>query len=264
MSSVFVLMRILWRYRYSNIFIFELFLLLNPYVLLLHVSLLRDDLILSLVILVASIFYVFQNIKTIKIHYLSGLLVLIFLLLQIRFGFGIICFSLAIYIIIERLWFLRGIYKLISITFLFIILYQTINGLFPEMDVNKFAANLRKLLFSPLPHNVLTGVNADIGADTSLLPVYSLIFPLFAIAVTIRIALSTIYNLSFISIILRRHVYVFLLSIGLLLPFAFSSLEVAGPRQSLSATVLLFFIFGSRYLNITWLLNGNRPEEPKV
>lgn len=247
--SVWMLIQCLYYYKYQNLLIFEAFLLINPYVLLIHTSLLRDDIIVSLILLISTYLYKIQNDvkRNVKLDFCI-LISLSIIMMGFRFGYGVISMMVILltYLIKNRTVGLK-VKIFISFSSIYIIINYLKNYIM-EYDVNLILINLRRLLFSPLPHNVLSGTIKDLGTDTSLLPVYSLIFPIFSIYILIRLLIDFIYNKNLVKKIFRRNYSVLILSIGLLLPYSISTLDVAGPRQSLPSTVLLFYILGVRYI----------------
>lgn len=88
------------QHRKTDTQIFEIFLLLNPYLLLLHVSGLRDDLIVSVVLFLAGTCLTFVDRFSFKdlLFYIVALIILF----GLRPGAGLICAVGTFYLILYR------------------------------------------------------------------------------------------------------------------------------------------------------------------
>lgn len=247
LASVFFLIERMRQQGKKNLLIFEIFLLTNPYVLLLHISGMRDDIILSVLLLATGIFISIS--KDLRFKDVVLIVLVLFFLFLIRFGVGVTCsFGILLFILLNKF---RFFYALILTASFSSIFAYYLYAFFPiEQFSYKFAVtNFYKLIFSPFIGNVLSGKVRDIGSDVGLIDFYALIFPNFSLLCVAYLGLLIGYGkFKKIKKMFSFNLEFLVLITCTLIPYIFSELDVAGPRQSLFATVLLFYVFGIPFL----------------
>ena len=252
--SVFYVTRTLKILKLPNVSIFKLFLLLNPYIILLHITALRDDIIIVFTLVCVAFLYRLQNKKNnVNISEFFLIALSVFMLFSLRLGFG----AIALLSVLSTIIFRRKIrlhYRYFLFILGIIIFYFLAQPYAPTFDFSVFFSNLRKLILSPSPWNVINGKILILETDTSLLPIYSVIFPIFSFYVMLRLCVDLFSKYNCVCSSLRIHLYPLIFAISLLMPYALSPLDVAGPRQSLTSTLIFFYIFGARYVRfkLSW------------
>lgn len=247
LASVFFLIERMRQRGKTNLLIFEIFLLINPYILLLHVSAMRDDIILSVLLLATGIFISIS--KNLRFRDVVLLFLVLFFLFLIRFGIGVTCtFGILFFILLNKFRFFYAL--ILTASFSGIFAYY-LYAFFPIEQISyKFAlTNLYKLIFSPFIGNVLSGKVRDIGSDVGLVDFYALIYPNFSLLCLAYLGL-VIGSGKFKKIkeMFSLNLEFLVLITCTLTPYILSSLDVAGPRQSIFPTVLLFYVFGVPFL----------------
>jgi hypothetical protein len=231
----------------SSPLVMSAFLYLNPYVIALHSTALRDDIIVTFVLYFIG-YFLFKPIST-KTMLIS--VALIAAMMGLRFGFGVIMLGF----FLSRMGFLvlESKAKVVRITFGTVGLLTVLTGVGYvvsyfgyELEFSPIAVleGFRKLVLSPSPHNVLSGRILELGTDVAVVRWYALIFPAFSAFIVV---VSTMLLLHPKESLLKKNLgrlgWVAALGFMLLVPYVLSPLEVAGPRQSLPATILLFVVF---------------------
>lgn len=222
------------------------FLLLNPYIILLHVSGMRDDIIVSLVLILVGLL-LRANTNTSTIPILSAFIFSI-LIGMFRFGYGVWSLVFFSYLYAYYYWKEGAITQALLITTptIYILLWIDIIDFVPEFDVSiqKLFISLYELLFSPLITNIANGAVIDIGSDIAHIWWYAIIYPQFSMLCTALFLLWILGLRGGLHFPIRENLALLIFAIGLLVPYLFSTQETQGPRQSLPATVLFFYIFG--------------------
>ena len=237
---------------------FFYFLCFNPYVIMLHNSLMRDDLILALVLCITGYFWSKLSLKgTFGTFSLSNILLfcIIVSLFFLRPAFGIIS---VVFLILKILSFsyLNGrsfAYKVFSVLLSIVIGSVTIfyfNKLIYilnfsySFDLSRLLRSFYEMFYSPLPKNILNGSIIEIDSGVSGVWVYALVFPTFSIVTTLFCVLVIISKIEPFYTHIRENFLVVMFAVALITPYILSTNEVQGPRQSIASTTLLFYIFG--------------------
>lgn len=235
---------------------FFYFLCLNPYILVLHNTLLRDDVIVSLLLLVVSFFwhkplakdairlfsfktiFLFAIILTLfwtRVHF--GLIAMVFV--TIRFSLNTYFRSGSPFFII----FFAFVYFMLG--FLTINYFRTFIGVYDYgYSLSHILRGIYEMLYSPLPTNILNGKVFEIDSGIEAFWPYAFIFPTFSFLVTVFAFFIILYKINPFYSHFKDNMFVTLFVISLMIPYVISVHEIQGPRQSLPSTILLFYVFG--------------------
>ena len=243
MSSVNFLIGSMRKQGKSNLNLYECFLLINPYPILLHISALRDDLICALILILLGLFFKLEKRRSGRTILFFGIVA--FLLGSIRFGSGVwaLCF-----LTLFLLWkMLPRQVAILSYVVVFTASFFLVKDYLPESSFSflHVASHVQGLLFSPLLTNVLTGTVREIGSDIALIDFYALIFPNFSFLCLLGVVVTFVLKPHcWYSKWIIRHYWVVLFGLGFLAPYIFAVADVSGPRQSLPVTLMWFYVFG--------------------
>jgi hypothetical protein len=243
----------------TSVLIYGVYLYLNPYITLLHISMLRDTLILSAVLA----FMAFLVIATHPWYFdkprsktLSYIIIVIIFALSLR---PLIAIAMVITIVLFFLFSMNtrrhNIIYIGGISCA--ILYYFVNfapAYSYSLNLSALGIGFVRLIYSPMPWNILDGSVQKAGADTALVWWWSLIVWFFAVAATFYLQVRIL--MAFIGRSLLDMPWPFMcLAMLILLPYAFSDLQVQGPRQSMPATALIFYAIGVPFIRTLLVLS---------
>jgi len=230
-------------------FIVFAFLLFHPYIIFLHSTLMRDDLIFSVGLVVLLWFARYPELPSLK-SILSDrvsqiALVSLLLLFELRPMLGYIAIF-TFFILMLRSHRVLAIVPLVACLW-YVSRYLTFDF---QFSIANLIFNFYKMLFSPNLISVLTGQLDVVGSGVRYISVYASIAAGFNLCVFCAVIVCLFGNVGFV----RRRLFNFspvllycsLILVGLCLVKA----DVQGPRQALLATSGLFIFFVSEFLTV--------------
>ena len=223
------------------------FLLFHPYIIFLHVSLMRDDLIFSVGIIIFLWFAKFekQRLSFKLFRNTTSVLAIVSLILLIGLRPMFAWIAVLTFLIL----FARQQKMLFIVCIIPFLLYVNNYVSFSlNFSISSIIFNLYKLIFSPNIFSVISGQLDVVGSGVRNIPVYVTLTSIFNLSVLSLVIICLLINYRFVMKHLLISSSVVLYCIIILLSLSLVEANVQGPRQSLLATSGLFIFFVNRFL----------------